>query len=222
MATAYTSGSVMQAAAALMNDPARTLYSYTVQLPFLKMAMQELEQAMDLFDNPYNLSIDAAIDVAANATLLTLPASFFLPISLMERPDGSTSDADWSPMTEISTIDASDSVSSVPTTTLTGWIFRDGNVVFVPVATTAREVKLKYWRMILVTITDESYVENYIGANNFLAYRTAALLATFINKDEFRANSLNGNADSALDMLVSLYTKNGQGIRVRRKPFRRY
>ena len=62
--------------------------------------------------------------------------------------------------------------------------------------------------------------EVVVGANNALAYRTAALCAEFIGKDLNRAQSLNLYAAKALDTLIALYVGNQQGVRVRRKPFR--
>lgn len=220
MATAYTSGDVMNAAAALMNDVGKSQYTFVIQLPYLKMAMQKLEQAMDIFENPYNQAIDAAIDVAALATTLTLPGSFFLPISLMERADGSTSEDDWVQMNEVSLVDASDVISTVPQECLQNWSFFNGAINFVPAATTPREVRLKFWRMILVTVADENYTENYIGANNFLAFQTAAYLSKYIARNEGRAIDLTNDADEALEVLITLISKNKQGLRVRRKPFR--
>ena len=58
MPAIYTASDVMDLSAALMNDAIQSLYNYTVQLPFLKMVMRDLDQELTLNGNPINLIND--------------------------------------------------------------------------------------------------------------------------------------------------------------------
>lgn len=209
---AYTAGGVMDLSAALLNDAAKSMFSYAVQLPFLKLAQDELD--IELKDCGVALVNQIAdIDVAAEALFLTLPCNFFLPIKLEERADGSTDDnawvemeeKDWEPNREMSD-------------TLIYWTFRNNKINFVG-ATAAREVRLHYIRN-LSGVTDSSNNEEVDKARNFLCMRTAALCAEFILQDIQRATSLNAQAQINIGKLTSVLIKNTQGVRVRRRPFR--
>ena len=45
--TSLTAGEVMDSSAALMNDPAKTDYTYVTQLPYLNMAIDELVETLE-------------------------------------------------------------------------------------------------------------------------------------------------------------------------------
>jgi hypothetical protein len=209
----YTAGSVMDTAAALLNDTAKALYSYTVQIPYLKIANRDLEQELQLTENQIDVISEAEIVVSANAISLALPTSFFLPIKLMEKASGDTF---YSPMYEKPDVNL---LNITPGQTLSVWDFRHNCINFIG-ATEDRTVRLEYWRT-LSEIVDQNSNEQFSGAQNYLAFRTAALCAEFIAKDKGRADSLNLQGGAALDRIVSLFVKNNQGKRVRRKPFRR-
>lgn len=212
---AYTAGDVMNSAASLLNDTGKALYSYAVQIPYLKMAQQEIEQELLLNEVPLSLISEAIIDVAAGAVSLALPTSFFLPINLQERADGSTLVTDFADMDEVVNVyDLGLAASS----SLTYWDYRHNCINFIG-ATGNREVRLYYWRL-MASIVDEGSNEPIIGANNFLSFRTAALISQYIIKDDGRAAALNLDAIMAKDRLMTILVKNNQGGRVRRLPFR--
>lgn len=210
----YTSGDVMDLAAVLMNDAPKSLYNYTVQLPFLKMVNQELEHFLDLNECPLNLISEYESTVLVGETSLSLPESFFIPISLMERPSGSVLDADYIPMYERTNIN---DLKRGPTSILIDWDYRHNCINFIG-STANRTVRLCYWRILTIT-SDEGSIQPVRGAQNFLAHRTAAKLAQYIAKDEARATDLNNDAGNALDLILSIFIKNNQNLRVRRKPF---
>ncbi len=214
MAVTYTAGDVMNTSASLLNDSARTMYSYAVQLPYLKMAQQELEQQLNLNEVPLNLISEYESVVLAGALSLSLPTSFFLPIQLFERNNGATLDSDYYLMGEVTDVNA---LGLDPVSSLGIWDYRHNCINFVG-ATTNREVRMRYWRQ-LNLIVDEGSIESQAGANNYLSFRTAALCARFIMADTMRADSLDSQAGMSLEILTSLLVKNHQNLRVRRKPF---
>lgn len=216
MAASYTSGDVMDSAAALLNDVSKSLFTYTVQMPYLKIANDELEAEL----LQYNATIEdmmTNINVAANALTLTLPADFFMPIKLRERDQTSTNDDDFFDMYEK---DLEPLLSK--TASLNYWSFRNNAINFIG-ATTNRTVKLAYKRtLVVISNVNGTEVEEVTKAKNFLAFRTAALCAEFIGgrNGKDRALSLNGQAIVAITSLTNIFVKNSQGRRARRKPFR--
>ena len=50
-------------------------------------------------------------------------------------------------------------------------------------------------------------------------YRTAALCSSFIGENQSRADQLNIAASLAIDRMIEVNVKGGQGIVVRRRPF---
>jgi len=215
MAAPYTAGDVMDSAAALLNDPGKSLFTYAVQIPYLKMANQQLEQELQVNECPLNLISEYESTVTAGTITLSLPTSFFLPISLKERRNGSTQEADYCDMKEVANIY---DLSLNQGTVLTYWDFRHNCINFVG-ATEARQVRLYYWRQGSIT-TESGSLENQAGANNFLAYKTAALSARFIRKQLELADALDISAAQSLELLIANLVKNHQGLRVRRRPFR--
>lgn len=212
MPAIYTAGDVMNDASVLLNDARQALFNYSTQLPFLKMVMRDLDQLLTLNENPINLIAEAEIVVLANATALALPSNFFIPISLMEK---GSSDTFFSPMTEIADVEK---LQVAATTNLGSWDFRHNDINFVG-SIVDRTVKLIYWRN-LDELIDEDSLSEVSGARNFLSKKTAAMCAQYIGNNTERAGILNADAMASLDLLLSIGTKNNQGKRVRRKPFR--
>jgi hypothetical protein len=202
----------MDLSSALLNDATQTLYNYTIQLPFLKMVMEDLDQQLTLNGNPINLISEAEIDVPLGDIALSLPAAFFLPISLMEKGD---TDTKFWPMTQRADVTQ---LQLDQTNVLGYWDFRHNGINFIG-SIVDRTVKLTYWRQLAELIDEDSLVE-VASAKNMLALKTAALCAENIGGNEQRANRLEARSGIALDTLLSLGTKNNQGIRVRRRPFR--
>lgn len=208
----YTGGEVMDLSASLLNDSAKSLFSYDVQLPFLKMANDDLAIELLSDDAPIQNMI-VEINVAIGVLFLALPCDFFIPIKLEERLQTSTNDDDFVDMDERSFEPAIQQ-----STTLGIWSFRNNKINFIG-STTARTVRLTYKRN-LSTVVDFSIVEEVQKAKNFLAFRTAALCSEFIGGNKSRADSLNLQGVIYLEKLTSIIVKSGQGNRVRRRPFR--
>lgn len=208
----YTAGDVMDLAASLLNDSGKSLFTYDVQLPYLKMADDDL--GIELLSNEA-AELDQVCDINVNAgsVLLSLPCNFFLPIKLEERAQTSTNDDDFIDMEE-----KSFEPSIQQSETLRYWSFRNNKVNFIG-ATVNQTVRLKFKRT-LSSVTDFSVVEEVAKAKNFLAARTAALVSEFVGSNKVRADSLNAQAIIYLEKLTSVLVKNNQGNRIRRKPFR--
>lgn len=208
----YTAGDIMNLSGSLLNDRLKKLFSFEIQLPYLRSANDDLD--IEIQDAGWSV-VDSVcnVNIAALATNLTLPCSFFLPIKLQERIQTSTDDDAFVDMTERA-IESSSEASQ----NLNIWAFRN-NLIYVTPATEAKTVRVSFRRSI-ISIADESTVAEIRKAKNFLAFRTAALCAEFLGGNKPIADSLNLQAAMHLEKLTSVMVKNQQGNRVRRKPFR--
>lgn len=204
----------MDLAASLLNDTTKLLYTFAVQIPYLKSANQQLEQELQAQGNQIDLISEAEITVALGQKYLNLPVSFFIPISLMERKSGTTDS--YIPMMERSDVYAP---SAEPSSNLSIWDFRHNCINFVG-STEIRQVRLFYYRT-LPELVDETSSQEVRGGKNYLSFRTAALCARFIGGNRQRADDLDIQALQHLDLITSIYQKNQQGNRKRRRPFRR-
>jgi len=215
MAT-YTAGNVMDDSAVLLNDSSKSIFNYAAQLPYLRMAYRDFDQELSANGVPINLISEQVTTVNSGTNALSLPTSFFLPVSLQEKAVGET-DNQYAPITEKADINKLQMISQ---STLQVWDFRHNCINFIP-STANRVVRLTYWRT-LTPIADETSLSEIRGAQSYLAFRTAALCARFIGGEngKSRAIDLNAEAGVAMDRLVGLMIKNTQGTRTRRKPFR--
>ena len=107
MSTAtLTAGTVMRASASLLNDTARSIYTYPVQVPYLNIAMQELQEIFELNEVPVVDTVSVEIDIPAgydhiafdNGINPELPDDLIEPSVLWERNTGINP---YTPMTKV-------------------------------------------------------------------------------------------------------------------------
>jgi hypothetical protein len=201
---------VMDQSAAYLNDTALTLYTYATQLPYLKIANENLQTKLAIFGTSQQRKASAAIDVAALAVTLTLPSDFLLPTRLFERADGGTN-ADWVLMEE----KMWNPELVVQGTELVYWAFYNNAINFVG-ATVAREVLLEYDRKLAI-ITSSASPEDFDLAKNYLSARTAELCARFIGQNQELADRIAAReVYIAEDELTRVLVLNEQGKGQRR------
>lgn len=199
----------MDKSASLMNDTLKTVYSYTAQLPYLNMALSELEEHFQLNNIPVTDETSVIITVPAGATEIcafdgigsdgvspTYPQDLVEIQSIQERVTGSTDRF----------------------TGFGGWTWEGQKIKF-PAFTTAKELRLDYIKAIFPEITNHAAVIGVINAKTFLFYRTAALCTMFIGENKSRSDELNNFAMMALDRVTGIGTKAKQGKNTRRRPF---
>lgn len=205
----------MDEAASLLNDTARLLFTNTAQLPYLKKANEDLELIM---------VANGSSSVKQKSTILQVPSStsdivltaipdMFVPIRAWERNSGSTDlfslleERSWEP-------------NMSPLSGLQYWTFRNNQIIFPPVSGN-REVRVDYWRQLSPTVGPNS-VQEVLLSKTYLASRTAELCARYIGENAARADALRDNEVSqAQDKLESIFIKNSQGGRTRRRRFSR-
>lgn len=226
--TSLTAAQVMNKAASLMNDTAKTTYTFAAQLPYLNMAFDELQEAFELNNIPVTnqTATPTPITIPVGTTVIgpvdgvgaTAPPNYPTDLveiqGLYERLAGSND-----PFVPIHQREfLPHALDNIPTEALQYWIFQDQQIKFIG-ATTPREVKIDYIKAIFQNDLNQSSIIGVINARSFLYYRTAALCTQFIASNKTRADELNNFAQLAIDRVVGIGVKGKQSIMTRRRPF---
>lgn len=218
MASPFTAADVMDQAAVLLNDPSKNLFTYVAQLPYLRRANEFLENLMVVNGVSVQRQSSSVITVTPSITNIDLssktnyPSDMLVPIRLMES-DNATSgfmqmtEKDWVPDLN-------------PTSSLEFWVYRN-NKIYVPGVTTTRYIRVDYWRQ-LSAVTTSGDPEEFVASKTYLAAKTAEMCARYIGQNQDAANDLmNIEVIPAQGLLESIYIKNMQGTRTRRRRFTR-
>jgi hypothetical protein len=224
-ASDLTAGTVMSAAASLLNDTARTVYSYASQVPYINIALRELQEYYQLHDIDIAQLTSSVIQVnagvteiiynaAGTATNPALPDDMIEPEQVWER----ARDTDpFVPMTRKEYLPHS--IDGVTTSQFIYFVWQDQKII-VPEANRNNDIKIDYVKELFAPVTDENSQINVVNAATFLEYRTAALCAEFIERNLPSANALNAYALMAMDRATGISIKGKQSITTRRRPFR--
>ena len=217
----YTLGDVMDRAASLLNDTAKSDYTYTAQLPYVGMALDELQEEFEQNNVPTTNSESSVIVLPIGTTDIGFTTTPALPSDLIEiqqiweRLSGSAEP--YIPMTRVEFLPHY--LDGEIIDVLVFWAWEQQKIKTLG-ATTARDLKLDYIASLFPTSYDQTTSISIINTKSFLAYRTAALCAEFIGENPTRAQSLNQDAVLAMDRALAIPTKGRQSIAVRRRPFR--
>jgi hypothetical protein len=224
MANSYdlVAGTVMNAAAASLNDVARTVYTYTAQVPHLNTALQELQEEFELNDIPVTAATSAVINCPSGTTVIEfnvapdpeLPADLIEPQKLWERTEGIDP---WIPMTKVDALPLY--MEGAETNAFIFWVWESQKIKLLA-TNQDNDIKMEYTRNLFTPVVDENSPIGVINAQTFLQYRTAALCAEFIGENKTRADDLNAFAALAIGRATGIGTKGRQAIVTRRRPFR--
>ena len=205
-----------------MNDTARTVYTYAAVLPYLQIALQELQEHFELNSIPVTQLSSALINVPAGIAQIIyngvgvpkIPDDMIEPQQLWEREAGIDP---YVPMSRRDYIPHQ--FEGTTTSKFSFYVWENQIIKFLP-ANRNNDVKIDYIRDIFTPLVDETSLINVINASTFLEYRTAALCAEFIERNQASANSLNIYSVMALDRATGIGVKGKQTILTRRRPFR--
>lgn len=214
-----TAGNIMDRSAALLSDPSKITFTYTLQLPFLTLAWDELQEelvANGILDVQELTS--SPITVTAGITDLSpvgQPADLLFPIKLWERAVGQT-DNDWIEMVE----KINDPGEVMQVTELETWYWEENAIKFRG-AISNREIKIRYQKDLISIVSDTSII-SVTNSKSFLSHRTAALVAGS-RGNRVRAKELNERGDFYLAKVTSTKVKDSQNkpIRPRRYGYSR-
>ena len=213
---------VLAKAATLMNDTARTIYTYPAVLPYLQLALQELQEHYELNNIPATQLTSSVINVPAGTTQIvfngvgvpSLPNDLIEPQQLWERQAG------IDPFVPMSRRDyIPHQFEGTVTSKFSFFVWENNTIKFLP-SNQNNDIKIDYIKTMFAPIVDENSYINCINGASFLEYRAAALCAEFIERNQTSANALNTYAVMALDRATGIGVKSKQTILTRRRPFR--
>lgn len=213
----------MDPAAALQNDVSKAVYTYPTQVPYLNVALRELQEHFQLNEmsvtDTYSIEVtvpinDTTIEFDAIAPHAKLPDDLIEPITLWERNSGVGA---FIPMVRVDSLPHF--LEGVVTNQFNHYVWQSQKIEFLP-ANIANGVKIDYTRRLFQPIVDQNSGINIINSQSFLEFRTGALLAQFIGENKSRADELNGFAVLAIDRATGIQVKGKQTMIVRRRPFR--
>lgn len=216
---------IMDAVASLLNDTAKSVFTYTVQLPYLKIAIQQFREELEQNNVPVTDTVSAAITIPAALTTGTTTINFSsspaLPADLIEIQQAwerLTGVDPYVPMTRVEFLPHYLEGSLMSQFVYWAW---QGNGFTVLNSNQVNDIKLDYIAELLSTdnIT-QSTVIGVINSRSFLQYKTAALITEYINFNTEVATSFEGKATEALDRAIGIESKARQAIYTRHRPFR--
>ena len=219
--TNLTAGEVMDWVASLMNDTGKTAYTYVTMLPYLNMALDELQEEMERHNVPVTDETAAYIRIPVGTLKVTPIESPELPHfpddllevrALSERLYG-TSDP-FTPMHRNNFLNVRTLSTSLLDFSWTGQEIR-----FIG-AVTDRELKLDYLRELIRNADSGHTPIPIMGVKSYLAYKAASFCAKYVAENPERAKLLLDDADGCMDNILGISAKGRQGITTRRKPFR--
>jgi hypothetical protein len=216
-----TPAQIMLRSAALMNDSTRAVYTDEVVLPYLNMALDELQEYYELNNVPTTNITSITLTVPANTSVIGYTTTPALPSDLIEIQslyESEVGNNAWALMLPKSYIhDTKDQISAFITYT---W---GNNKINLIAANKDIDLKIDYVASLFPTDILISQINTDLPFKNiksYLAYKTAALCSFYIGENETRSNELNGLAQLALDRSLGISTKSRQSILTRRRPFR--
>jgi hypothetical protein len=215
-----TAGEIMNSAAALLNDTAKDVYTFTVQLPYLQIALKELRELFELSNAPVTNETSAVIPVDSGTTVIGFNTTPALPSNLVEIQqlwERQRNSDPFIPMTKKEYLPHY--LEGQETNRFLIWAWIANEIRLLP-ADGDNDLKIDYIRTLFTAVTDQNSIIGVINAESFLHFRTAALIAQFIMENKARADELNGNALLAIDRVTGIESKAKQAITTRHRPFR--
>lgn len=230
-----TAGEVMDRAAVLMNDPAKTDYNYTTLVPMVNMALDDLK--LHLVDNQSGVVMHNIVPMLIPAYTIVLwppnyepggpgvplppgqlryPSTIVEVQEIVERRVGGSDDefvlmkrCEYHPLHE-------------PRPTLGSWAWEDRAIKFGHKGASAdREIRIKsLYFAEFINAVDKDSVIGMVDHRPYLSFKTAAYAAMFIGENPERAGILNAQAEDAIDKMLSIQNKGRQNIMTRHRPFR--
>lgn len=215
-----SAGQVMDLSCALLNDTQKQKYTYALQLPYLKMALMELSELLELSNIPVTNEVSTVLTVPIGTTQIgyaTVPA---LPAALVELVNVYESDNATSGFTRVTPVEFLSAHLFGTTNSNFGIYAWRNQFIEVPVSNRINYLRLDYVESLKGNIVDENSMIGITNGESFLHYRTAGLCAWFVDENKERADVLNNDATLAIERATGISIKGKQNLTTRRRPFR--
>lgn len=212
----------MDKAASLMNDTAKTIYTYAAMVPYINIAMQELQEEFELNAIPVTEAVSSIINMPAGSSAIifngvgvpSLPNDMIEPLQLWERNGGTNP---FIPMKRKDFLPGN--MQGTQINQFQYYVWQSNEIRVLP-SNAVNDIKIDYIKQLFQPVVNENSFINIINAQTFLEFRTAALLAEFIERNISSANALNTYAVMRMDTAKGISSKGKQKITTRRRPFR--
>jgi len=223
-----TPAEIIDTAAACMNDTAQTVYTDAAVLPYLNMALRNLQEEFEANNIPVTNQSSAVINIPVGVTIIRFPVSGQvealpeLPVDLVEIQQLWESEAgqdNWIPMVKREFIPNYIEGQIINQFLIWAWMNQE---IRLPQSNAINDIKIDYISSMFKTIELPQIEVNFpfINIHSYLGFKTGALCARYIGENPTRADSLDGEAIVALNRSMGISTKGRQAITVRRRPFR--
>lgn len=221
-----TAAQVMDASASMLNDTAKTSYTYVAQIPYLNIALRELQEFFELNSVPVTenksavILVDAGVEAVGFSPTPPIVNTPYLPDDLIELRVVWQRNRGIDPyisMTKLNFLD--EALRGTEISQFYGYVWQSQEIRFLP-SNADNDLKLDYICRLFNTVTTSTDILNVVNSQSFLSFRTAALCCEFIGENKSRADSLNADASIALDRTIGISTKARQAISIRHRPFR--
>lgn len=219
-----TAGQVMDLAAARLNDVSKSKYTYAVQIPFLNLALLDLQEIYEANNVPVTDDTSAIIYVpSAPAGVVEIgfsgTAGRILPADLIELKVVWQSTRNLNQWTRLSPVDYLPQwgVTQISSFSCYQWADQKLKVI---AANADNDLKLNYIKSLFATVTAAADQLNIINGKTYLVNQTASYVALDVEENELRATALRVDANNSLDKSLTITTKGRQKIQTRRLPFR--
>lgn len=213
---------IMDMVGSLMNDTAQTVYTDAAVLPYLNMALDDLQEIFQQNNIPVTNDVSQIITVPAGITKIGFGTTPALPSDLVEIQqlwERSEGVIPFIPMIRKEFIPHAHEDQEI--TQFLWWAWRDESINVIA-ATANNDLKIDYIQNIFNTPIAIGDIDVNIPIQNvkqYLGYATASLCAQFIGENETRSNQLDARATRALDRELGIPIKGKQSIVTRRRPF---
>lgn len=220
-----TPATIMEQAAYLLNDGAnRQIFTDTALIPYLNIALLDLQRIFQLNNIPVTNETSAVLPVAAGVSRIAFESTVpILPVDLIEIRqlwESQSGQDTWTPMRKREYLPhyLQDN-QTINQFLIWAWIDQEIHLI---AANADNDLKIDYIKTIAPTVTSGNKNVKYpvLLSQDYLQYRTAALAAYFVGENPERASVLNDEADKVIAENLQISVKGKQSISVKRRPFR--
>lgn len=213
---------IIDKVASLMNDTAKSVYTDAACLPYLNIALDELQEEFELHNVPVTNEVSGLINCPAGTTTIgfaggppILPANLIEIQQLWESPEAENK---FIPMDKKEFLPHYKE-SGQPISRFQIWAWMDEEITLIA-ASVDIDLKIDYVKSIFATPV--SSLSTDLGIKNsksYLTFKTASLCSRFVGANPTRADELDTLADGALGRVLGISIKGRQAITTRRRPF---
>ncbi len=210
--------------ASLLNDTAQLVYTDAAVLPYLNMALDDLQEEFELNNIPITNEVSGILTpITAGVTVVSFTSSpVALPSDLIEIQqlyERSTGIIPWIPMRKVEFLPLGREDQNITQFLIWAWVDQEIRLIE---ATASIDLKMDYIKNIFstpITIGNVGVNITVLNIKQYLGYHTAALCAEFIGENKTRADALEIKAQQALERELGIPIKGGQAITTKRQPF---